>query len=353
MLGKNCARALPTLAVAEASCASWRLISGRCVSSSDGRPGVTRGEAIWLSEPPIDPHRFRRPRHQRRQRVDVLVERLPQRRHQRALVGEHALLLRDVEIVAGAGGQALLDGVEDALGAGDVALRGANPVLRGQHLEIGVGDRRQRRQRDDVAIEAVGDRGLFRRLRGVAVLAPEIELVAGAQRGRVIDHLAAAIGQAAGAGAGGAGIGLLTGAAEARQQRRAGDPRLRIGLPEPRGGGGDVEIDGLRLLHQHGQLARTEAAPPVERRRRVGSLRSPWPPPCSLRECRARDRADPWSGCSPRNWRRGRARQAAAPAAQPPEMRTDHPPNAAMAIRSVTPVLHRANPGPAHDERFS
>ena len=55
-------------------------------------------------------------------------------------------------------------------------LRGAKPVLRGQHLEIGVGDGGQRGQRDDVAIEAVGDRGLFRGLRGVAVLAPEIEL---------------------------------------------------------------------------------------------------------------------------------------------------------------------------------
>ena len=207
MLGKNCARALPTLAVAEASCASWRLMSGRCVSSSDGRPGVTRGECDLVQRAAGDAHGFRRPRHQGRQRVDVLVERLAQRRHQRALVGEHALLLRDIEIGAGAGRQALLDGIEDALGAGDVALRGAKPVLRGQHLEIGVGDRRQRGQRDDVAIEAVGDRGLFGRLRGVAVLAPEVELVAGAERGRIVDDLAAAIGQAAGAGARGARIG--------------------------------------------------------------------------------------------------------------------------------------------------
>ena len=154
-------------------------------------------------------------------------------------------------------------------------LRGAKPVLRGQHLEIGVGDRRQRGQRDDVAVETVGDRGLFRRLRGVAVLAPEIQLVAGAERGRIVDHLAAAIGQAAGAGAGRAGIGFLTIAVEARQQRRAGDPRLRIGLPEPRGGRGDVQIDGLRLLHQAGQLPRAKAAPPVERRRRIRSLGKP------------------------------------------------------------------------------
>jgi hypothetical protein len=87
----------------------------------------------------------------------------------------------------------LLDGVEDARGAGDVALGGANPVLRGEHLEIGIGDAGQRRQRDHVAIEAVGDGRLLRRLRGVAVLAPEIEFVAGAERGRIVDDLAAAM----------------------------------------------------------------------------------------------------------------------------------------------------------------
>src|SRR6188768_2165484 len=127
MLGKNCARALPTLAVAEASCASWRLISGRCVSNSDGRPGVTRGELV--ERPAGDAYGFRRPRHQGCQRVDVLVERLAQRRHQRALVGEHAFLLRDVEVGAGAGPETFPDGIEDAFGAGDVALRGPDPVL--------------------------------------------------------------------------------------------------------------------------------------------------------------------------------------------------------------------------------
>ena len=62
-------------------------------------------------------------------------------------------------------------------------LRGTQPVLRGKHLEIGVGDRRQRGQRHHVAVEAVGHGGLFGRLRGVAILAPEIEFEAGAERG--------------------------------------------------------------------------------------------------------------------------------------------------------------------------
>ena len=81
-----------------------------------------------------------------------------QRRHRRALVGEHAFLLRDVELGAGAGVQPLLDGVEDARGAGDIALGGAQPVLRSQHLEIGIGDADHRGQRHHVAVEPAGDR---------------------------------------------------------------------------------------------------------------------------------------------------------------------------------------------------
>ena len=62
------------------------------------------------------------------------------------------ILLRDVEVSSGAGLQSLLDGVEDARRAGDVALRGSNPVLRGQYLEIGSGDACECGERDDIAI---------------------------------------------------------------------------------------------------------------------------------------------------------------------------------------------------------
>ena len=148
-------------------------------------------------------------------------------------------------------------------------LGGAKPVLRGEHLEIGIGDAGQRGQRNHIAIEAVGDGGFLGGLRGVAVLAPEIEFIAGAERCRIVDDLASAIGQAAGARARGPGIGLLTVAVQARQQRRAGDTRLRVGLDEARGGGRDVQIDRLGFLHQSGQFPRTESAPPIQRRRRI------------------------------------------------------------------------------------
>ena len=193
---------------------------------------------------------------------------------------------------------------------------GANPVLRGQHLEIGIGDAGQRRQRHHVAIEAVGDGGLLRGLRRVAVLSPEIELIAGAERGRIVDDLSPAIGQAAGARAGGAGIGFRTGTGEARQQRRARHARLRVGLDESRDRRGDVQIDGLGFLHQRGQLRRRENRATS---RASAAHRPLWSAgrPCSRRECRAPDRADPWSGCSPRSWRRCKMRRNRAREASP------------------------------------
>ena len=62
------------------------------------------------------------------------------------------------------------------LRAGDAQL-----VLRGQHLEIGVGDGDDGRQRDDLAIVARGRRVLLRGMQRRAVLAPEVEHVARGQ----------------------------------------------------------------------------------------------------------------------------------------------------------------------------
>ena len=129
-----------------------------------------------------DVHALRRPRHQHGKRIHVLRKRLPQERQGRLLVGQRALLLRQIEIGRGADVQSLLEGIVDALGAGDVVVGDANAILRGKHLEIGIGDADQRRQRDHVAVEAAGDCGLVRGERRVAVLAPEVDLVARAKR---------------------------------------------------------------------------------------------------------------------------------------------------------------------------
>ena len=185
----------------------------------------------------------------------------------------NGFLLGHVEIGAGPGLEARPDGVENSRRAGDVAAGGAQPVLRCQNLEIRIGNGSERGQRDHIAVETICRGGFLGRQRGIAVLAPEIDFISRAERGRVVDHFAAADGQAAGAGARGAGIGLLAVEVQGRQQRRAGDARLRIRLDEPRGGGGDVQIDRLCLLHQRRQFGRPKAAPPVQRRRRADTGR--------------------------------------------------------------------------------
>ncbi len=98
-----------------------------------------------------------------------------------ALIGENGFLLRDVEVSSGAGFQPLLDGIKNPRRARDIALGGTKPVLRGKHLKIGSGDAGEGGQRNDIAIEAGGDGGFLRRLQGIAVLAPKIEFIAGAE----------------------------------------------------------------------------------------------------------------------------------------------------------------------------
>ncbi len=60
------------------------------------------------------------------------------------------------------------------------------PVLRGQHLEIGIGDGDHGGQAHHLAVEAARDRKLFGVAQRGAVLAPEVDLVAGVERRRQI-----------------------------------------------------------------------------------------------------------------------------------------------------------------------
>lgn len=113
---------------------------------------------------------FRWTGHQRRKRIDILRQGLPQRRDGGPLIGEHGFLLRDIEIGPRSGAQPLLNGIEDATGAGDIAFGGPDTILRSEHLEIGVGDTGQRRQGDNIAIKSVRRRGLFGGKRSIAIL---------------------------------------------------------------------------------------------------------------------------------------------------------------------------------------
>ena len=167
--------------------------------------------------------------------------------------------MRDVELGGGAGIEPLLDQREHAVGGLVVLPRDPQLVLRLEHQEIGVADRGDGRDHDHLLGEAGGDGGLLRGARGRAVLAPEIDLVAGVERG--LEDVAL--------GAARRPHPLREpGEVDFRQQRRADDLGLRVGLHDAANGCRDVEIGGLRLLDQIGQLARAKAAPPIERGRR-------------------------------------------------------------------------------------
>jgi len=95
--------------------------------------------------------------------------------------------LRDVELGGGAGVEPLLDQREHPVGGLEVLPRDPQPVLRREHQEIGIADCGDGRKHDHFLVEPAGDGGLLRGARGGAVLAPEIDLVAGVERG--LEHV--------------------------------------------------------------------------------------------------------------------------------------------------------------------
>ena len=180
MVGKNAARADSTLASAA------RRLGGADVGTlqqqlrRQPRRHPRDVERIDAAAP--DLHLHRRLADQHGENGDVLPQRLVEQRDGRAHLGDQALLLRDVELGGGAGLEPLLDQGEHAVGGVEVLLRDAQPVLRGEHVEIGGAHARDGREDDHLLVEAADDGGLLRRARGGAVLAPEIDLVAGVER---------------------------------------------------------------------------------------------------------------------------------------------------------------------------
>ena len=96
----------------------------------------------------------RRARHQQRKRGDILPQRDFERRDRGALGRDQRLLLRQIELRGRAAGELLLDQRQDAFGGGEIAPRDAQLILRGQNLEVGVGDGHDGRERHDLAIVA-------------------------------------------------------------------------------------------------------------------------------------------------------------------------------------------------------
>src|SRR5262249_28017623 len=107
----------------------------------------------------------------------------------------------------------------------------------------GVADGCDSGENNDLLVEPAGNGGLLRRARGRAVLSPEVDFVAGIERG--MDQILIRPTPIA-------ETFHETGKINRGKQRRAGDLRLRVGLQNPADGRSDVEISDLRLLDQIG-----------------------------------------------------------------------------------------------------
>ncbi len=116
------------------------------------------------------------------QRRAVLVALLDQRRQRRALDGDDARLLGDIERGRGPVVEAILDQLEDALGARHTLGVDVNAILRLEHQEITVRHAHHRGERDQLAVEPARGRGEFRRAQQVAIASPEIDNIAGVER---------------------------------------------------------------------------------------------------------------------------------------------------------------------------
>jgi len=185
-----------------------------------------------------------------------------------ALGRRQRFLLRHVELRGRTAVELLFDEIEDALGCCQVLAGDAQLVLRGENLEIGIGDGDHRRQCDNLAIISRDRRVFLRRIERRAILAPEVEHVARGQSG--LESIEGRPAEAVAAGDGiGAALLLSFGARISRQRReqgRARHPDQGIGLDDLGDGHGDIEVVKLGRLHQRGELGGTEAAPPVQGR---------------------------------------------------------------------------------------
>jgi hypothetical protein len=116
------------------------------------------------------------------ERGAVLLQRLLQRRDGGALSVEHALLQGHVELGGSAGSEPLLDQLEHVGRVLHVLACDTQAILRREHLKICIGCAHHGGERNHFAVEAAGDRRFFRGAQRRAVLAPEVNLVAGVER---------------------------------------------------------------------------------------------------------------------------------------------------------------------------
>ena len=183
MLGNSAARAAVMSALAAISCCSASATSGRRVSSCDGRPGATAGADSAVRDAAFDVDRFGRPADQHGERIDGLPELLLA-----AAAGRRSAPQPQFPAARHPGPSPCRPAARAAGRAGscarirDSAARpGCGRAVRG--LEIRGRDAADDGQCDGLLVVAAGDGSGARRGAQGAVLAPEVDLVAGADSG--------------------------------------------------------------------------------------------------------------------------------------------------------------------------
>ena len=203
-----------------------------------------------------------------------LLQLLLERREHREFLVDDALLLGDLQRRHGADREPPLDGLEREPRVLQVLRGDLEPVLGREQREVGVGDARDGREHQRVAIEARRDRVIERRQAREPVASPKVELVARGQPERVAvrrDRPAPCGGTRRRAGRRGREVAAgRVARGRLRKQARARHRRLRIGLDDPGGRGGDVVVARGGEGRQAREFPRAEQLRPVRRQRPRG-----------------------------------------------------------------------------------
>ena len=255
------------------SCASALATSGRRSSNADGRPGATFGSNNVVERAGPHRHRLRRPADQNSQPNDLLLHFAAQVGEGGANAGDQRFLLCDIQRRGGASLHPATDHRQRLFRVGQVLPRHRKLVGETERVEPGAGDAGHHGQRHGLLVEPAEHGARHRRLARGQRLAPEVQRIGSVQAGAVVVHINVVAACAHGAAV--IGVTLLhptraAGCAERRQQRRAGNAHLRVGLLHPGDGGEQVEVLAPGLGDQGVEVGRAKAAPPVSRGPRRG-----------------------------------------------------------------------------------
>ena len=227
--------------------------------------------------------RFRRRADQHCQGEHGLPQLLVERRQRGIEQRDRGLLLRDVEPGRRAGVLLGLQALEDLPRIRQILLRHRYPIAQRKCLEIGRRDAADHGESHRLPVVAAGGRCGARRRPQRPVPSPEVEFVARREQGIEVVVDARARARHRRPLARRRGVQL-----DRRQQRRTGDPRLRVRFLDARDRSGKIVVAAFGRRDQLVEPGRSEAMPPIRRRPDGGRrLRPRFMPPGRRGDVRA------------------------------------------------------------------